>query len=227
MIALLCVSSAAMGTVVTFDNSDSTFIWTGNGRRGIAGSLFDPTLAPSAQQSATFTARQLASVVQLGGGSTFVGGDGIGASSAIRLARNETPVIVSGPALGQQTEFRPATTFAPGQQVSQNANFESSIDTAYFNISLGRHNFLGDHAFIGFRVLLDDGLPHFGWIELEFRESPVAVGPPPLSTRFMYQPVRWAYESEPNTPITVVPGPGAAAFAIVGILAGRRRRHPN
>jgi len=42
----------------------------------------------------------------------------------------------------------------------------------------------------------------------------------------LFQPVRWLNETAPNTPITVVPGPGAAGAVLLGALglAARRTR---
>lgn len=228
LIGILACASATAAPVV-HDNSSATFVWTGNGSIGIPGGLFDPTLPPNQQQSEAFGPRQLATVVNLGGGgSGVVFADGITTASSIRLARNLTTTIVNGPDVGQQTLFRHATVFSVGAQVGPASNFEAIntfVPTGYFNVRLGQDNFLGQRAFVGFRVILNDGLFHYGWIELDYRESPVAIGPPPLSTRFMYQPISWAYETEPNTPITVVPGPmGAGVCVAAAVFALRRRR---
>ena len=217
---ILFATNIGSAAVIVYDNTDASFIWRANGFAGQPGSLFDPSLSPAAQQSDFFTPRQLQSFVFLGGPSTFVGSDGIGGGSAITLARQVTPVVIAPPSGGQPTSFRPATVFTAGLQVSAAANFESYADTGYANASLGRSNFLGQHPFIGFRTRLDDGLFHFGWIELDYRLGQTIDG----VTITFYQPVRWAFETLPNTPITVPAAPAAALLAAAGATALRRSR---
>jgi len=115
----------------------------------------------------------------------------------------------------------PAAAFTVGQTVGADHSYSSRlVDVGYFAAALGRGNLLGDSAFVGFRVTLDDGLPHYGWIEINYRLGPVRFDQP--STIFMYQPVRWAYETLPNTPITV-PSPGALGLLGLAAMAAARR----
>lgn len=217
--ALLIVSDGS-AAVIVHDNTAATFVWTANGGAGLANSLFDPTLSPDDQQSDSFTPRQLQHNVSLGGSSTFIGRESIGGGANITIARETVPVVVEPPSGGVARSFRPATVFVSLSEVTANANFESNVDVGYYNVGLGRNNFLGQHPFIGFRVRLDDGLFHFGWIELDYRVGQTAGG----VTLTFYQPVRWAYETLPNTPITVPAAPAAVLLAAAGSATLRRSR---
>ncbi len=229
MIRLICI---VLGTVLTmtkleaavimFDNADASFVWLPNGDT-LPRSRFDPTVAVM-QQSNASTARQLLYFANPGGGSTTVGADIIQASAVngVTIAIRSTPIVVNGPSPGQQTTFSVVPeVYAPGQSIGSTASYVAGASVGYSNPTLGRFNFLGQHPFIGFRVTLDDGQPHYGWIELDYRSSPL----PGTGTVNMYQPIRWAYETEPNTPITVPASTAAVLLAGVGAAAaGRRQR---
>ena len=222
---MVCVG-AVSAEVVLFDNTAGTFFWVANADTG-PGGAFDPTLAPS-QQASFAESRRLRYGASLGGSGTIVSADLIAMGSAIRIAGNPVPTRVFGPNPGQERDFLHAATFLPGEQVGPNTMYPDpvppmppNIIVGYFNVNLGRHGFLGQHPFVGFRVTLDDGLPRYGWIEFDYRESLIH---PDGDLGLMYQPVRWAYETEPNTPITV-PSPGALSLlALAGLRAARRRR---
>ena len=223
--SMVCVG-AVSAEVVLFDNTAGTFFWVANADTG-PGGAFDPTLAPS-QQASFAESRRLRYGASLGGSGTIVSADLIAMGSAIRIAGNPVPTRVFGPNPGQERDFLHAATFLPGEQVGPNTMYPDpvppmppNIIVGYFNVNLGRHGFLGQHPFVGFRVTLDDGLPRYGWIEFDYRESLIH---PDGDLGLMYQPVRWAYETEPNTPITV-PSPGALSLlALAGLRAARRRR---
>lgn len=208
-----CVG-ALRGEVVLFDNSAGTFVWIANAGTG-PGGAFDPTLAPG-QQGNFAESRRLRYSASLGGSGTIVSADFIAMGSAIRIAGNPVPTRVFGPNPGQEREFLHAATFQIGEQVGPNAPYPApvNINVGYFNVNLGRHGFLGQHPFVGFWVILGDGLPRYGWIEFDYRESLIH---PDGDRGLMYQPIRWAYETEPNTPITVVPSPGAVS--LLGVAA--------
>lgn len=80
-----------------------------------------------------------------------------------------------------------------------------------------------DHAFVGTRFTLDDGV-HFGFMEVELIRSQYQVNARPL---------RWGYESEPGVPFAmsaVVPEPAAgllipAGCALLRCRARGRRSH--
>ena len=73
----------------------------------------------------------------------------------------------------------------------------------------GEMPLLGDPPLIGFRTETS-GQFQYGWIELGIR------GP-------HYQPIRWAYQTELNTPITVIPEPASLTSVLLClVLAGSR-----
>jgi MYXO-CTERM domain-containing protein len=116
--------------------------------------------------------------------------------------------------------FFPAVTFAPGTQVGADQSYQVSAATGYFNVSLGRNRFLGQSPTLGFRVRLN-GEFHYGYIQFDWRETVLDE-----TVAFMYQPTLWAYETTPNTPITVPSVPAALAFGAAGIGAATLRRRP-
>lgn len=210
-----------------FDNSAQTFVWVSNGDFTIPNKIFDPTRGPHEQQAFNL-ATGLGYAAFLGGGSNTVASDSISAGSSIRLLRSTTPVLIEPPFGGTPASFLPAVVLEVGAQLGLSGIDQEYADRAamgYFNPNLDRQSLVGERPIIGFRVMLDDGLPHYGYIEFERRQGPLAGGFPG-ETILMFQPVRWAYETEPNTSITVVPAPGAAAALLLGAgaLAGRRRR---
>lgn len=217
------MAAAVQGEVVLFDNTAATFTWLANGGSQ-PGGAFDPTRAPGDQANFAPARRLGYSAFQGGPSGDDVAADFILAPSpagSIRIARSTTPVIIPGPNPGQETSFLPAAAFTVGQTVGADHSYSSRlVDVGYFAAALGRGNLLGDSAFVGFRVTLDDGLPHYGWIEINYRLGPVRFDQP--STIFMYQPVRWAYETLPNTPITV-PSPGALGLLGLAAMAAARR----
>ncbi len=236
MTAFLAIHAASLfavpvrAAVVIFDNSEATFVWLAQGFDREGGGL-NPTVSPTAQTVGN-TDRQLFYGAFLGGGSTTVASDSIGAlpQSSIQVAADPRVFVVDGPRPGQQTFFdRVAQVYGVGSTVGPSGmaqTFGTAVSTGYFSAAGGRFNFLGQHAFIGFQVILDDGLPHYGWIELDYRVGPLASSPFD-STVMMYQPVRWAYETSPNTPITVpAPAGGAITLLAAAGLACRRRRGP-
>lgn len=208
--------------VVVFDNSNATFVWVANGDFTVPNAALDPTWGPEEQVFPALNPRAIYFNAFLGGGSNTVRADGLLAGPNTRIARSATPTIVFGPLPNQESTFFQATEFQVGDTIGVNQNYQPGADTGYFAPALGRHNFLGENGIVGFRTILDDGLPRFGWIELVYRFGPSHNG---STTVLMYQPVRWAYETLPNTPITVIPSPGAlGVIALAGLVAGRRRR---
>jgi hypothetical protein len=205
-----------------FDNTNDTFLWVPNGSFENPGAQFNPTLAPVASLPLVFDTRALLVFGSMGGSSSAVSADLIATGPNIAIARNLIAVTVNGPQPGQQTQFRPATLFAAGASVGPGSNFEAQADTGYFNPTLGRIALLGDNPTLGFRVMLN-GQPHYGYIEFDRRLATTAGGDFVLP---IYQPIRWAYETTPNTPITVPSVPAVLAFGAAGIGAATLRRRP-
>lgn len=221
---MLAHASSARADPIVFDNSSLAFRWFANATAA-EGVAFDPTLAPASQPSAANTARSLGYGAGMGGGSNTIVGESISRrGTSIQLVRNTSATVVVSP-IGPPIEniFFPLTAFQPGASVGPGANFANSGDIGYFAPALGHIPLIGSQVFVGFRATLADGLPHYGYIELHYLTGFFGEfgGGAPLT---MYQPIRWAYESLPNTPITVVPGPGAGAALALGLAAATARR---
>lgn len=70
---------------------------------------------------------------------------------------------------------------------------------------------------LGFRLQRPDG-PHYGFVTWVYGQLP---GNAPYAD---FQPVQWAYETEPNTPIVVPPLGGASLLLLAAMSSVRRRR---
>lgn len=74
-----------------------------------------------------------------------------------------------------------------------------------------------DHVDVGAEITVGvriqkAGKTHYGWIHL-------------VDTQSYYQPTRWAYETEPNTPVKViVPEPSTWCLLLLGVAACARLR---
>ena len=216
------LSGVSEGSPIVFDNSDFRYVVTANGtvtNPVIPGRFLDPTLSPE-QQGSGIPNRSVFFSSAVGGGSSSVRADQLTAGPAIAFTREITgTIVVDGPLEGQQTVFRPADTLLAGELVGPNLNFEGGAPLGYFAPALDRHRFFDERIFVGFRISLN-GAFHFGYLELDYRLSPLLDGGEIMA----YQPRSWAYESIPNTPIMVVPGPGVALAGGAGLLAAAGRR---
>jgi hypothetical protein len=212
-IGLGCVTPAP-ASVIAFDNSGAVFQWRPSGFAGVPGNGLDPSLAADHQASAVVS-RSLGYSYGFIAGSDMAVPESIFGGLDISIARNTIPVIVHNGF--EEFDFFPATTFAAGQPVGSAANWQSSANAAWNSFFAGRNRLLGQEAFVGFRINLADG-SHYGFIDLNWQQAP-----PDFGSMMMYQPLAWAYESVPNTPITV-PAPAFAAAIVCGAwLMGRRR----
>lgn len=199
----------ASATVVVFDNSALTFKWSPTIPGGGEGAALDPTMPPELQ-------------AQWHGPHTFGwGSDFHWSSSAV------VPEIIDGAstALGTQTfhyvtdsggwTFTATKTFLPGDTVGPGENWQTVTTMGATSDSIpGYYDwFLGTSAYTGIRFDFEGGT-HFGWIRLAINNR-------------VYQPIAWAYETEADTPVTIVPAPWAPGFLVAGasvFLARPRRR---
>jgi len=207
--------------VIVFDNQDGAFALRARGDSVEPRSVLDPTLPAAAQTSQGLFERGFYHFAASGGGSDSPQGDGFFCGANMRLARSTTPIEVRN-GVGAVTTFFPTQVFAAGESVGNGPDYQETVITALFHIAGDAFHapFLGQSAYMGFRLNLADG-PHFGWVELDFRTGIFSSGG---GTIPMYQPIRWAYESQPNVPIAV-PGPSVGGCLAVGALAvGLRRR---
>jgi hypothetical protein len=103
---------------------------------------------------------------------------------------------------GGEEIVTPARTFLPGESVGTDADWTNRADHYWTTIADGDMPLLGDPPLIGFRAETD-GQYQYGWIELGLRPFDAPY------SGLQYQPIRWAYETELNTPITVIPEPAS------------------
>jgi len=80
----------------------------------------------------------------------------------------------------------------------------------------------GQHHFLGVDVLAGTD-HHYGWVELSLRDSGVATADQPWYDATVYD---WAYETQPNQPITIPEPMAQSVAAVVGLAAAAFRTHP-
>jgi hypothetical protein len=105
---------------------------------------------------------------------------------------------------GGEEIVTPAKTFLPGESVGPDADWANRADHYWTTIADGDMPLLGDPPLIGFRAKTN-GQYQYGWIDLGLS------GP-------NYQPVRWAFETELNTPITVIAEPASICSLLLCLL---------
>lgn len=90
--------------------------------------------------------------------------------------------------------------------------FGSVIDSAL--------NMVDDRALMAFRFTRTDGI-HYGFMDFS-----IGAPLPGFPTEHALNIHGWAYETEPNTPITVfsIPAPGACTLMGIGAVVAMRRR---
>jgi hypothetical protein len=113
----------------------------------------------------------------------------------------------------------PPQQFRAGAEIGADADWGERATHSFKPYSLGDFimNLLDPQPTIGFRTGSNE-LYHYGWIELGVRELP----DPYNSPSYPYQPLRWAYETEVNTPITVpttiIPEPASLVSVLLLVV---------
>jgi hypothetical protein len=192
--------------IVFNDNSARIFEWLPDSRTEEPFNYFDPTLPPTqtGEQTPTslgFTQADPVSSFHLDVGS-FHG------SGGIELAVGDT-FLAQG--VGGSVSVTPVQRFRPWESVGPHADWSPTAEHTWAGGEFGTQLLLRDHGLIGFRTGAD-GQYNYGWIELGLRmfEAPYHG--------LHYQPIRWAYETELNTPITVIPEPASICSLLLCIL---------
>jgi len=142
------------------------------------------------------------------------------------IAQSQNLITIPGGSPSRDRTYRPAEVFASGAVVGPAGDFNNrfvpsdAFGAGVPNLPNGRINFLGQSPTVGFRVLLN-GPPYYGYIELDYRTLQLAGGNGEVPG---YLPIRWAYESLPNTPITVPTPPAWVFLGAAGDALLRRSR---
>ncbi len=206
-VGCMTLSSVATAQVVVFDNSDGQFIWEeiidGKDFGGpFFGSFYlDITQGPEqvddppAFGTAPSHALRLDHSTDLG--EPYFGQYRIVGLSDSRVAVGPTKLIDDPE--GEPHPFVFVEEFMPGDTVDAAADFgnlSGAIRVYNWQTSPSINmNVPSDGGFAGVRIILN-GHVHYGWIE--FTDAG-GLGP--------NQPIRWAYETEPDKPI-MIPIPG-------------------
>jgi hypothetical protein len=188
------IALPAPAEVVHYDNSHGDFAWVPDTPGGTF-NYFDPTQPPTQTgQQTPFGLFHTNLFPETSGG---VAVNSIAPDpeppKRIAIAVGDSFTVQSGE--GGHATVTPATTFLPGETVGPDAVWTYQADLDFVTYIGGRTSLLGDPPLIGFRTETN-GQYQYGWIELGVRSPP-------------YEPIRWAYETELNTPITVIPEPAS------------------
>lgn len=115
----------------------------------------------------------------------------------MHIARGEI-VSLPNPIFGSIDQFTAPRRFEYGEEVGAEEAFGSTLpvirSVTMFD-EFSRWEWVETHGVMGLQFFIDGQL-HYGWLELR----------PERNTEggiFRYLPARWAYETTPNTPITV------------------------
>jgi hypothetical protein len=208
-LALQGFAMPVAGEVVHYDDTHGVFQWLADDPYLVGpGNYFDPTRPPT--QSGELTEFSLVYHLPYAEMTTSVAQGSFFGVGEIEIALGES-IEIHEPGRGTLT---PARRFAPGESIGPNEDWSSTADHSWETILSGAIPLLGDEPIIGFRAGTS-GEYRYGWIELGPRQLP-----PPYWT--FYHPVRWAYETELNTPITVpitvIPEPASLISLLLGLL---------
>jgi hypothetical protein len=218
--ALAVLARSAAADVAAFENPPVGFGLTFN-----FGSPFDPTRAATDQAAAdpTHSITRASNSYTLGpSGLNLSGGTGL------HFLADTQPVTAFDVNSGTTRIFSPLPLmFGPGAVIGPGSNELNlvTVELLYtFDGGPGQQaqpllqGVGGMLPTTGFHVDLADG-PHYGYISWQLMQFP------PGTPFVQYFPRRWAYETQPNTPITVVPAAGTRAMTLaLGLTLFRRRR---
>ncbi|RNC82424.1 MAG: hypothetical protein ED559_11785 [Phycisphaera sp.] len=194
---------------MSFDNSDGVFAWTPSYVIGVPVLMpktLDLTLSPSDNQvslSEPFRSFSVTSDTPSTSSQTLF-------ERVVGYDKNGRAQIAKGQLhqVGGDSSFI-AKTFQSGDQIGPNDTYDRS--SALWTHSFSNTNRLvGDRNTIGVRFATDETGEsyHYGYIALEWKQDFefIAIDGFPI-TLSLYQPVAWAYETTPDTPIMVPDDP--------------------
>lgn len=197
--SLLC--SNAAGDIQVFENT-SGFSWVPFFDVFVGNSL--DVMRPSGDQPSDFTVPSFAYDQSFATTSTEVFSQDIFGFAGARIARGDM-ILVQGE-LDSRFFVRPEL-FEVGDSIGPDSTFGSRASIGTDSLSFTSvPRLIPDEAIIGLSIPIN-GAVHYGWLELDG-----------LSI------VRWAYETDPGVPATVIPVPASAALLGLGGLAAARRR---
>lgn len=101
----------------------------------------------------------------------------------------------------------------PGEMIGPSSEFVGGTELYTYTFSNYPMTWLGPYPNLGVKIEIG-GQEHYGWIRLQW-------------TGNRYDPIEWAYETEPGVPImaTAIPTPASLApLAVFGAIGLRRRR---
>ncbi|MFG0291756.1 MAG: hypothetical protein ACF8MJ_01230 [Phycisphaerales bacterium JB050] len=196
--AMLTCGTAASAEVIHFVNNGE-FEWEPDRLTltdFIPGNDFDPTISASENGPFTPSSIDYLRLSPVSSSDVTEGSLGAGPGSTIRVT---APVF-------------------NGDQIDSSLEFFVELTTDTFSLSGGAVPNFGSEMTLGVSVELA-GETHYGWVHFVWTEQ--------ANDFFsIYQPVEWAYESEPGVPITAaVPAPASAVIlGLFGTVGLRRRR---
>ncbi len=215
-LACLALAASALSTsvsaaqVVSYDNSGADFVWVpwltfSDGFVVLDERALDITLSPTDNQAGSASAER---AVTCSYNFPITSSEVLLDVASRQFPGGLAQVVTDGPvSTGFDSGFL-AKTYAPGDTIGPSEAFMNSAVTTRHPIG-GPEPLIGATATIGVRVPADAsaGTFHYGYVVLEWQEDLVLINNKgTTSTLDLYQPIAWAYESTPETPITVPTG---------------------
>ncbi|MCC6425812.1 MAG: hypothetical protein IT435_03220 [Phycisphaerales bacterium] len=211
--AILLSAGAARAEVVVSDNRDGTFQWTRTIYLGDGNPLYGTYLdiRQSPLQTGDAGPGKLLNWFSYGFTGSSPGNFELIGDPGTELAWNEdfkTYFWNGGP-----LTTIPLNEFAPGEFVDSSYTWKRyglHYLALPFSFEMnGGTPLIAPLAYLGVRIKTGPASYNYGWILYENWTNPLM----------------WAYETTPNTPIQIpIPTPGALAVGITGIIVLRRRR---
>ncbi len=214
-VSLGLMAGGASAAVVTYDNHDGTFQWT----RTIKllsgdpqyGTFLDIRKPPT--QSGERLPGTLGSWYRLNFTTSSPGEFTIEGVSAAAIAQADVPKLYEWN--GEVFSYKAAREYGPKEAVDGDDAWRFTV-SHYWSLPFdfgfeGGTPLIAPSSYLGVRIETSANVYNYGWILFENWTDPVA----------------WAYETVPNTPIAIpVPGPGSAVtlLSTITIVGSRRRR---
>jgi hypothetical protein len=222
-LALLGFTWPVVAEVIVYDNAGGEFLWVPYFPFEPPTRTYLDPLQPPSQTGELITAG-LVHYIYTQGTSGDINYNAFFAEGPIELAAaTDGPLDVRGEYLSHP--LTPAQEFQQGQTIGPDAFWAPDVAYGCSDCSVYTEpeepfdilprglsssvSWLSSEPFIGFRSG-SDGEFRYGWIELRHK--------PLLDFGLYFQPVRWAYETELNTPIRVIPEPASICSLLLCVL---------
>ncbi len=212
-VSLGLMAGGASAAVVTYDNHDGTFQWTRTikllGGDPLYGTYLDIRKPPT--QSGERLPGTFGSWFRLNSSTSEPGSFDIVGDATTEMAQSDVPKLYEWK--DELFLFKAAREYGPNETVDGDDTWRLSVPHYWslpFNFGFeGGTPLIAPLTYLGVRIKSAANTYNYGWILFENWSDPVA----------------WAYETTPNTPIQIpVPAPASAVFVMATLAASATPR---